>query len=144
MTKIGFYILDNADEASRITLALRLTDKAFQRGHRVFIHCESNDQARELDQRLWSFRPASFLPHALCTTDGAEQEPIAIGWDQAPKAHDDLLINMCPEIPGFFARFQRVAELVNQEPDRLRALRESYRYYRDRGYAIEQHRLAGV
>ena len=78
MTKVGFYILADSAADSRLRLALRLTEKAIQRGHRIFI------------------------------------------------------------------RFKRVAELVNQEPQRLQALRDSYRFYRDRGYPLEQHKLGGV
>lgn len=142
MTRVGFYIVENRDAESRTRLALRLTEKAHQRGHRVFINCESETQARELDALLWSFRPASFLPHALVTLKHEEQ--ICLGWGQEPKAHDDLLINLQMEVPAFIGRFHRVAELVNQEPQRLEALRDSWRHYRERGYALEEHRLASV
>ncbi|MFK7828414.1 MAG: DNA polymerase III subunit chi [Congregibacter sp.] len=142
MTRVGFYIIQNREPDSRARLALRLTEKAHQRGHRVFINSEDESQARELDALLWSFRPASFLPHALAGQHGDEQ--ISIGWGQEPSSHNDLLINLQTEVPNFIGRFQRVAELVNQEPERLAALRESWRFYRDRGYALEEHRLPSV
>jgi DNA polymerase-3 subunit chi len=142
LTRIGFYIVGNSDLQSRCRLAMRLTDKAFQRGHRVFINAESETQARQLDEQLWSFRPASFLPHGLL--DQEPDQPISIGWGQEPAAHDDLLINLQMSVPSFIGRFQRVAELVNQEPERLAALRNSWRYYRERGFALEEHRLASV
>ena len=142
MTRVGFYIVENSDASSRQRLALRLTEKAHQRGHRIFLHCEAEAQARELDELLWTFRPASFLPHALACDDANEQ--ICIGWGQEPVGHDDLLINLRPQVPAFIGRFHRVAELVNQEPARLQALRQSWRYYRERGYALEEHRLASV
>lgn len=142
MTRVGFYIIENTDPDSRLRLALRLTDKAHGQGHRVFINAESEPQAAELDERLWSFRPASFLPHARLP-EGADEQ-IGIGWGQEPDGHTDLLINLQTAVPSFIGRFQRVAELVNQEPDRLTALRESYRHYRERGYSLEEHRLASV
>ncbi|MEM6544384.1 MAG: DNA polymerase III subunit chi [Pseudomonadota bacterium] len=152
MTKVGFYIIDTAEADSRLRLALRLTDKAFCRGHRVYLNCESEAQARELDERLWTFRPSSFLPHSIAPLIPGEQEgelsereaPISLGWTQEPGTHNDLLINLRGEIPQFFSRFKRVAELVNQEPQRLQALRDSYRIYRARGYPLEQHNLASV
>jgi DNA polymerase-3 subunit chi len=142
LTRIGFYIVDAADAASRLRLAVRLTDKAHQRGHDVYINSASEEEARELDELLWSLRPASFLPHALATERSDEQ--ICIGWGQEPRSHDDLLINLQLTVPAFVGRFRRVAELVNQEPARLQALRESWRYYKQRGYAVEQHRIASV
>lgn len=142
MTRVGFYIVENTDPDSRARLALRLTEKAHKQGHRIFINSENEAQARELDELLWTFRPASFLPHALSSDNADEQ--ICIGWGQEPQGHDDLLINLQTKVPGFIGRFQRVAELVNQEPARLEALRNSWRHYRERGYALEEHRLASV
>lgn len=142
MTRVGFYIVENTDPGSRLRLALRLTEKAHRHGHRVFLNCEDEDQARRLDEGLWSFRAASFVPHALITTSGDEQ--VCLAWGQEPATHDDLLVNLRSSVPPFFARFQRVAELVNQEPDRLEALRASWRHYRERGYELEEHRLASV
>jgi len=142
LTRVGFYIIENTDADSRRRLALRLTDKAHGQGHRVFLNCEDEAQARSLDELLWTFRPASFLPHALFHEDPEEQ--ICIGWGQDPEGHTDLLINLQTQVPPFFGRFKRVAELVNQEPARLEALRASWRHYRERGYALEEHRLASV
>ena len=147
MTKVGFYILADSAADSRLRLALRLTEKAFQRGHRIFIHCENESQAGELDDRLWTERPASFLPHVLLGSDSPEPSlapPITLGWGQEPIDHDDLLINLQSSVPNFFSRFKRVAELVNQEPSRLQSLRDSYRFYRDRGYPLEQHKLGSI
>ncbi|MFK8041247.1 DNA polymerase III subunit chi [Congregibacter sp.] len=142
MTRVGFYIIENTDADSRPRLALRLAEKAHKRGHRIFINSETEAQARQLNELLWSFRPASFLPHALSCDDANEQ--ICIGWGQEPQGHDDLLINLQTSVPDFIGRFQRVAELVNQEPARLEALRDSWRHYRERGYALEEHRLPSV
>jgi DNA polymerase III subunit chi len=120
-------------------VAASLTDKAFQRGHRVFINAASEAQASELNELLWSFRPASFLPHGLLGEE--HSEAIAIGWGQEPENHNDLLINLQLEIPPFFSRFARVAEVVTQEPDSLAALRNSWRFYKERGYQLEKHDL---
>ena len=142
MTRVGFYIVENTDPGSRLRLALRLTEKAHRQGHRVFLNCEDEAQAKQLDDELWTFRASSFVPHALVTVKAGEQ--VCLAWGQEPKGHDDLLVNLRTQVPAFFARFHRVAELVNQEPDRLEALRASWRHYRERGYALEEHRLASV
>ena len=137
MTRVGFYVLNTADSARRLPLTARLADKAFHQGHRVYINAETESQARELDALLWSFRDSSFLPHALHGDAG--DEPVVIAWGQDPGAHDDLLINLQLEVPRFFSRFRRVAELVTQDPDSLAALRKSWQFYRDRGYRMDKH-----
>lgn len=128
-----------AEPGQRLSVAVRLADKAFQRGHRIFINAADEDQARALDELMWSFRPSSFLPHGL---HGQEHsDTVAIGWGQEPHNHSDLLINLQLEIPSFFSRFQRVAEVVTQDPDSLEALRASWTFYKERGYQLEKHDL---
>jgi DNA polymerase-3 subunit chi len=139
MTRVGFYVVQAADQGQRLQVAARLTDKAFQQGHRIFINAADETQARTLDELLWSFRPASFVPHGL---HGQEHsDTIAIGWGQEPQDHNDLLINLQLDIPPFFSRFQRVAEVVTQDPDSLQALRKSWKFYKERGYQLEKHDL---
>jgi len=139
VTRVGFYVVQAADQAQRLHVVVRLADKAFQRGHRIFINAADEAQARTLDELLWTYRPASFLPHGL---HGQEQsEAIAIGWGQEPQDHNDLLINLQLGIPGFFSRFRRVAEVVTQDPASLDALRRSWTFYKERGYQLEKHDL---
>ncbi|RLA49475.1 MAG: DNA polymerase III subunit chi [Gammaproteobacteria bacterium] len=139
MTRVGFYVVQATDQDQRLQVAVRLTDKAFQQGHRIFINAVDEAQARTLDELLWSYRPASFLPHGL---HGQEHsDTIAIGWGQDPDQHNDLLINLQLDIPLFFSRFARVAEVVTQDPASLQALRESWKFYKERGYQLEKHDL---
>jgi DNA polymerase-3 subunit chi len=139
MTLVGFYVVQAAGENQRLQVAARLADKAFSRGHRIFINATSESQARELDELLWSFRPASFLPHALQGEEHCGR--VAIGWGQDPGDHNDLLINLQLDIPAFFSRFQRVAEVVTQDEGSLAALRQSWKFYKERGYQLEKHDL---
>jgi DNA polymerase-3 subunit chi len=139
MTRVGFYVVQAAEQGHRLQVAARLADKAFAQGHRIFINAVDEIQARTLDEMLWSFRPASFLPHGL---HGQEHsDTIAIGWGQEPDNHNDLLINLQLDIPSFFSRFQRVAEVVTQDPASLQALRKSWKFYKERGYQLEKHDL---
>ena len=139
MTRVGFYVVQEAGPGQRLNVAARLVDKAFAQGHRVYINAVDKPQAQALNELLWSFRPASFLPHDLNGGDHAEQ--IAIGWGQDPGQHSDLLINLQLEIPPFFSRFGRVAEVVTQDEASLAALRKSWVFYKDRGYQLEKHDL---
>ncbi|AQA18423.1 DNA polymerase III subunit chi [Halioglobus japonicus] len=139
MTRVGFYVVQAAEASQRLTVAARLADKAFAQGHRIYINAVDRAQAEALDQLLWSYRPSSFLPHALA--GDALAQPIGIGWGQDPGDHNDLMINLQLDIPAFFSRFARVAEVVTQDEDSLAALRESWMFYKDRGYQLEKHDL---
>ena len=47
-----------------------------------------------------------------------------------------ILVNLGETVPAQFARFERLLEVVGNEDDELAAGRERYRFYRDRGYAL--------
>ena len=139
MTRVGFYVVQAAAAGQRLEVAARLADKAYAQGHNIYINATDKPQAQALNELLWSFRPASFMPHALAGEEQSEQ--IAIGWGQDPGKHSDLLINLQLEIPSFFSRFARVAEVVTQDEDSLAALRKSWLFYKERGYHLGKHDL---
>ena len=139
MTRVGFYVVQSAEPGQRLQVAARLVDKAVQQGHRVFINAVDEAQGRQFDELLWSYRPASFLPHGIAGEQDSQQ--IAIGWGQEPGDHNDLLVNLQLAVPEFFGRFNRVAEVVTQDAQSLAVLRQSWRFYQARGYQLEKHDL---
>jgi DNA polymerase-3 subunit chi len=144
MTRVDFYVLPDADPAQRPLLACKLAEKAYGQGLKVYIHTASEGEAQHLDELLWTFRAGSFLPHAIVkpgTDTGDEPAPILLGHDHEPAGRTDVLINLGAEVPRFFGRFERVAELVDQRPELLAQSRERFRFYRERGYELNSHQL---
>ena len=141
MTKVDFYLLDGGTD-SREHFACRLADKAWRLGNRVYLLAPDQPAALELDELLWTFSQGSFVPHAVCANDSdAEVHPVLIGHSEPPAALHDVLISLAPEVPTWFSRFARIAELVGAaEEDKARG-RERFRYYRERGYPLETHDL---
>ncbi len=141
MTRIDFYVLPNADPAQRPLLACKLAEKAYSQGLKVYIHTASESDTQQLDELLWTFRDGSFLPHAIHSAVAGDPPPILLGHDHEPATHTDVLINLGTDIPKFFGRFERVAELVDQRTELLTQSRERFRYYRERGYELKSHNL---
>jgi DNA polymerase-3 subunit chi len=139
MTQVDFYILPSADPAARLDFACKLTDKAWRLGHRVYLHCTDAQQREELDARLWRFKGETFVPHGLVEDDS--DAPVALGIGTDPGTHQDLLVNLDLRIPEFFKRFARIAEIVVEDPAIRLAARESFRFYREQGYPLQDHRL---
>ena len=139
MTRVDFYVVKSSGAEARLSVAARLTEKALGRGHRVFINCDSRGQLDTLDEYLWRFKPTSFVPHCPAASD--EEEQVVLGFENAPGSHNDVLINLALAPPRFFARFERVAEVVTQDEDSLQALRDAWRHYKDRGYPLNKHDL---
>jgi DNA polymerase-3 subunit chi len=141
MTKVDFYILDDSAAAARQHFACRLAEKAWQQGHKVYIHTTSVDQSNQLDELLWSFRAGSFLPHSLDSSPDADSVTVHIGHSGEPLHHNDVLINLGREVPLFFSRFKRVAEVIAGDEQDKQAGRERFRFYRERGYPLESHTI---
>ncbi|MGD8514408.1 MAG: DNA polymerase III subunit chi [Granulosicoccaceae bacterium] len=139
MTRVDFYISHSTRAQNELHTACRLADKAFRLGHSVYIHTANAEQAERLDDLLWTFRDGSFVPHGLQQGASGNDLPIVIGHDSEPTEIRDVLINLADAIPGFFSRFERVAEVVNGRAELRDAARERFRFYRERGYALESH-----
>ena len=142
MTRIDFYILQSGSPGAGNAVACRLTEKAYQLGHKVYIHTADADQTEALDELLWTFRAGSFVPHRRCDA-GDDFAPVLIGHGEAPEIRPDVLINLSGEVPLFFSRFERVAEVVEGEEPQRAGARERFRFYRERGYELATHELEG-
>lgn len=140
MTKVDFYILDSALPGDALQYCCRLAEKALKNGMGIYIHCRSEQQTQELDKLLWSFSAESFVPHALKSAGTPTR--VVIGHDAAAPEAAELLINLAPEIPDFFSRFQRVGEIVCREESWLQPSRSRYRFYKDRGYPLKTHKIS--
>ena len=138
MTKVDFYILASG---SRERTACKLSEKAYSLGNRVYIHTETVKQTQQIDELLWTFRDGSFVPHEQYQADASDNCPILIGCAENPDTECDVLINLAGEVPLFFSRFLRVAELVGTDATTKAQGRDRFRFYRDRGYPLETHEL---
>ena len=139
MTQVDFYISDSDSADARLKLACKIVDKARELDQHVFVHVASDDEARQLDELLWTFSQGSFIPHRIVREAPAETpaEPVLIGVNQAPgPGRWEVLVNLAPDVPEFFSRYERVAEVVDADAQRRAQSRERYRFYRDRGYKL--------
>jgi DNA polymerase-3 subunit chi len=139
--RIDFYVLPDQKDNGRALLACRLTDKAYNLGHTVYIFTTSEAQAAALDDLLWTFRQDSFIPHERYPLAGEESSPVLVGMAPPAEVDAQVLINFTDVLPEGFERFQRVVELVDQHPEGLVKSRERFRQYRERGLTPETHKL---
>lgn len=141
MPKIDFYILAENEPKSHFQFACRLIEKAHKNKHRIYIHTDSEADAHQIDEMLWTYREDSFLPHNLYGEGPEPAPPIQIGFNATPEKHRDILINLSKQIPAFFKQFNRVLELVPSESSLQEAARERFKQYRAQGFEITTHKL---
>lgn len=138
MTRVDFYF----NAADKLDVARRLAAKAYQAGSHTLLYTDDPARQAELDEALWTQPRLAFLPHVRCHHPLAARTPLLIGDSADSLASPDLLINLSDRQPPFFARFERLIEVVSQDPADRQAARQRYRFYQERGYAIETRDLA--
>lgn len=141
MTQVDFYVLEDSSPAAGPLFACRLAEKVMKQGHHIFINTASEQQLRQMDDLLWSFRAGSFLPHSVYNAGAHQAEPVLLGCATEPDGPNDVLLNLAPDIPAFFSHFRRVVELVSGDETQRAAARVRYGFYRDRGYTLNTHKL---
>ena len=138
MTRIDFY----THVQDKLPVAIQLVNKAWNRGLNVWIRVVDDAAASRLDQGLWTHPVEGFIPH--CKSDHAlvNETPVIIDASDRLPCSDQILINLRPERPEYFSRFERLIEIVSlNEQDRKQA-RERFAFYRDRGFEIHSHDLS--
>lgn len=80
MTEIWFYHLQNQPLARALPL---LVEKALERGWRVAVQTADAARLKAIDDLLWTFDPASFVPHGLAEEKDSAAFPIVLSADDA-------------------------------------------------------------
>jgi DNA polymerase-3 subunit chi len=139
VTRIDFY----TRVEDRLRFACRLCAKAWASGLKVAVLTADEADTERFDRLLWTLSPTGFVPHVRADHALAAVTPVLIHHEAERFPHDDCLINLSGERPAAFARFRRLLEIVSNEEDDLRRARERFRFYRDRGYPLTTHDMAG-
>lgn len=144
MTHIDFYILSKQALFDRQIFACQLTERALLSGHKVLLYLEDKQSASAMNQLLWEWKPEAFIPHApfINHQDATKHiEPVMLGWEEHIGEHFDILINLAQNVPNRFSQFERLLEIVVQEPEVLQKSRDKYRFYKHRGFYIKNNDL---
>ncbi len=140
MTQIDFY----TNVRDKLHTACRIVAKAHGRGHKMLVYCPDPDTAQRVDRLLWTTAPTGFIPHCTPADALAKLTPVIIDHRGDEPLHDELLLNLRPEWPPYFGRFERLIEIVGLDGEDRRHARDRYKFYRDRGYEIRTHDLGGT
>lgn len=140
MTEVSFHF----NVPDKLAYSCRLLRKAVGCGARVAVLAETQELA-QLDRALWEMAPTEFLPHCIVGSAGpaVQSASAVVLCESAAQAdHDQVLLNLCPDVPAGFERFGRLIELVGcDDGDRQRS-RLRWRHYTARGYSISRHDVA--
>lgn len=140
MTRVDFYMLEQRS-AEIERFACRLTEKAWRLGHQIYLQTKDAEQTDRIDRLLWTFRDQAFIPHGKYGEPEAADLRVALGHGTDPTGWQGLLINLDDEVPTFFSRFDRVAEIVGPGAEEREVARQRYNFYQERGYTLHRHTI---
>jgi len=140
LPQVDFYLLDGRVPDGKLKAACRLSKKILARKLTAYIRTRDADEAKRLDDLMWTFEQDSFVPHGIDSDNGAPA-PIVIGHAPRPAGCARVLINLGPEIPKHYATYQRVAEIVDDQEGDRESGRQRYRDYRETGCQLQTHHI---
>ena len=135
--KIIHFVETTASE-QRVLLC-RWVERFYEQGRRVQVICDSTPSAQLLDQVLWTFAQASFVPHSVYRGEEGELsgEPVLIVTEQVRLSGFDAVVCDCAVGLDFMADFEAgVHFVIRDDPERRNASRVLWQNLRDRGIAV--------
>jgi DNA polymerase-3 subunit chi len=130
------------DAPDRVAAAADWLRKAWQMRRPVLVYVPERQTAEQLDRLLWTQPATGFLPHCGAESSSATETPIILSDDLETLPQDRCLLNLANELPPGFSRFEELIEVVSTADADRQSARERFKFYRERGYAIETRSIA--
>jgi DNA polymerase-3 subunit chi len=114
----------------------RVVEIAYGRGLKVYVWAESEQDARRLDDLLWTFRDDSFLPHGLWQGGPDLDEPVAVGWKPGNPNGATCLVLARDAAPDEVRGYEQILDLAPVDVPLLRHARtpgSAFGHFRQRG-----------
>lgn len=116
-------------------LVAQLAAEYFRAGTKVLIRASSVDRIKALDQALWTFDAASFLPHGTEEAGQAETQPVLLTTSGGnPNGAEALLLvdhTVAPDEPDW----QSIDYIFERsDPAAREAARQQWRLWKDQGH----------
>lgn len=138
MTVIDFY----THVGDVLGVAARLVHKAYAQHGSVRVLTPDAQTTDALDRMLWVQPATSFVPHCRLSSEVARDTPVIVDHAAAHEGPAGVLVNLTAEPPPFFARFERLVEIIGRDEPTAAAGRTRFRHYRERGYELRAHNLS--
>lgn len=138
MTRIDFY----SNAGDRVQAACAWLAANWREKKSTVVFAPAPEVADRLDRTLWIQPATGFLPHCSADDKLAAETPVLIARRLEDVQQDACLLNLSDEIPAGFSRFEELVEIVSTEDAVRLPARERFRFYRERGYALENHNVS--
>ncbi len=134
MTEVGFYhLLTTPLEKALPSLLV----KALDGGMRALVLAGSDERVEALCAALWTFDPASFLPHGAAVDSNPDQQLIYLTTMEENPNRADLLVITDGIEPAYLDSFDRCVDMFDgNDPEAVTAARARWRRLRETGHTL--------
>jgi len=138
--QVDFYVLQDLQKSVQ-HLGCQLAMMAWQQGMYSLLLLPDANQARQMDELMWSLPQGRFLPHELISQAGTA--PVSIGTlADLDNARVEVVINLDSQAVPRPERFRRLLELVPARDAERQASRVKFRAYKDLGLEPNSHTMS--
>jgi len=138
MARADFYLIAKPRfRDDPLLLVCELVKRAYATEQPTLILARSQEQADELDAKLWEFDEDSFIPHQIAGEEDDAITAVVIVPPGTETADRPLVVNLRDECaPG---TFERVLEVVAAESAERDGSRVRWTEYKRRGFELAKH-----
>lgn len=134
MTEVRFYHLLQKSQDQVLPVIL---SKALERGHKVVVKLRNKKEVEHFNEHLWSFSPASFIPHGSANDGNEGMQPIWItAQDENPNGADVLILGQGTDADKIDGYALCCEMLDGHDVDDVQAARRRWKAYKEQGYDI--------
>jgi len=139
--EVTFHHFENDDEKKQMNYVYRLIEKGYKkRFGKIYIHACNEEQAKLIDDQLWTFRQESFVPHSR-SEDKIHNAPISIGCERFPDMHFDVIINLSDQAEDPALETKKIHEIVPALEEKKSLARIKWKTYKGLNYTIKSHKV---
>ena len=138
MPRADFYLIDKPRfREEPLLLVCELAKKAFAGEQPTLVLTRSPSQAEALDELMWAFDEAAFVPHQIAGDEDDAITAVLIVPPGVATPDRALVINLRDECaPGLF---ERVLEVVPADEAERAGSRERWKTYKAAGFEVAKH-----
>lgn len=138
--RVGFYLVTTAQTPGELDGVLpKLLEKVLNSGQRAVVRCPTAERAERLDDWLWSYEEASFLPHGQAKDAHADRQPIVVTHEAVNPNKAQILVRLSGAQADDYADFERVLEVFAGTEEGRAAARERWKFYREQNVELSHH-----
>lgn len=115
----------------------KLLEKTLERGWRAVVLAGSAERVDALNQHLWTYDPASFLPHGARRDGFAEQQPVWLSADDENPNGANVLFQIDGAVSDRIDRFDLVCDLFDgNDEEAVMAARDRWKACKTAGHTL--------